>query len=174
MAWALKEEPRGFERSKAQAEKWLGEIRRGKTTLKKILETQLQSFGEDPSQARPVTTTWTTLPVPLAKAVLSARKGRVEGPIRVPQGWCLYQVEKITPGLTRDQDLVTLLEVVAPPEGKAFWDRLRKFTRRVAGTRGGIEVLDPSYKDVVPFIMQRRRPSSRPAKPEDAPEEKKR
>ncbi len=167
MAWALKEAPRGFRESKAKVEKWLGRIRRGETTLEGILKEELRAFGQPEELARPRTVLWTSLPLPLAKAVFSARPGRVEGPLRLPQGWCLYKVVKIQPGITRDRDLVTLLQVVASPGGKAFWEKLKTFTRSLALAKGKIQVLDPSYEDVVPLVLQKRGPSSRPARPGD-------
>ncbi len=164
MAWALKKEPEGFRRSRKKAEEWLREIRRGKTTLLDLVRRQLREFGQDPSLAEPLETTWTGLPLPLAKAALSAPRGKVQGPVRIPQGWCIFQVQKIRKGLTRDQDSITILNVVAPPDGKDFWEELVRFRRKVGSTRGGIEVLDPAYREVVPLVMQKRRPKKAPEK----------
>ncbi len=164
MAWALKEVPGGFEKARARAERWIRAIRKGKTTLEAIAGEQLRAFGESPDQARPSTVLWTSLPLPLAQAVFSAPRGKVQGPLRTPQGWCLYRVDKIDPGLTRDRDLVTLLEVVVPPGGKAFWAKLRKFTRSLPLARGKFEVLDPAYKEVVPLILQKRGLSPKPSR----------
>ncbi len=172
MAWALREAPRGFRESKARVEKWLDRIHRGKATLEEILKERLRAFGQSPDLARPRTLLWTSLPLPLAKAVFSAKPGKVEGPLRLPQGWCLYKVVKIQPGLTRDRDLVTLLQVIASPGGKAFWEKLRTFTRSLTLAKGKIQVLDPSYEDVVPLILQKRGPSSRPGETRKPPKEK--
>lgn len=158
LAWGLARHPEAFERARVVAEGWLAELRTGGLTLEELARRRAVEEGAAPDAAAPITSGRTSLPLPLSRAAFEARPGEIVGPIRTALGWHLLRVDRIEPGLVREADLVTFLQVVSPAGGKEQLEEVRRLGFRLGEARASVELLDPDYSGVVPAYLLKNRP----------------